>query len=97
VIAPAPGRLEAAPTPILAPQPATPMGISLLIALVLAAVAAATAYARRARQISRTRAALSLHPSLDLMAGSCSSSGLALAGPSLAIRARLDDGGTRNV
>ncbi len=96
VAAPPPAPVEPAPTPILAPQPAAPVGLWLLLALVAAAIAAATAYARRARQISRTRAALSLNPSLDLMAGSCSASGLAFAGPPISVHARLDDGGTRN-
>ena len=91
-----PPAVEVAPTPILAPQPTIPAGLWLVLALFAAAIVAASAYARRARQISRTRAALALHPSLDLMAGSWSSSGLALAGPELAIRARLDDGGSGN-
>ena len=94
-IAPPPAPLEAPPTPILAPQPTMPAGLWLLLALVAVVVAAATVYARRARQISRTRAALSLNPSLDLLGGSCSASGLALARPPVSVRARLDDGGAR--
>jgi hypothetical protein len=65
----------------------------LLLALlaVAAAFAAGTAWTR-ARQIARTRAALSLDPRLDLSEGSCSTGGLALAGPPMSIRTRLEFG-----
>jgi hypothetical protein len=53
-------------------------------------IASAVLYLRRARQIARTRVALSLNPSLDPTAGSYSATGLALASPPLVIRARLD-------
>jgi hypothetical protein len=92
---PAPPIIEPA-GPIKTPVPATPeqasnKNIWPLLGLLAAIVIAATAlYPRRARQIARTRAALSLNPSLDPLAGAFSASGLALAGPSIAIRARLD-------
>jgi hypothetical protein len=54
-----------------------------------AAIAAAIAWSR-ARRIGRTRAALSLDARLDLAEGSCSAGGLALAGPPMSIRTRLD-------
>jgi len=82
-------------TPVPAPsESAAGKTVWLLLGLLAAvAIAAAALYLRRARQIARTRAALSLHPSLDPLAGACSVSGLALAGPPLVIRARLDFGG----
>jgi hypothetical protein len=57
-----------------------------------AAVAVAAGWSR-ARQIGRTRAALSLEPRLDLAEGSCSHSGFALACPPMSIRTRLDFAG----
>jgi hypothetical protein len=71
------------------------MGTMLpLIALLaaLAAIAAGLSFSR-ARRIARTRAALALSPRLDLSKGGFSTGGLALAGPSVAIRARLDFAG----
>ena len=56
----------------------------------LAAIAAATIMrVQRARRIERTRAVLVLTPRLDLAAGASAIHGLSLAGPPLAIRARL--------
>lgn len=81
------------PTPL--PEPARPSENSnwlLLGLLVVAATVAVAVQWRRVRQIARTRAALSLNPSLDPTAGDSSLNGLALAAPPLAIRARLDLG-----
>ena len=94
-VAPQPPVIESAEpisTPVIAPSESTSgKYIWLLLGLLAAIVIAAAALSlRRARQIARTRAALSLNPSLDPLAGACSANGLALAGPSLAIRARLD-------
>jgi hypothetical protein len=85
-------------TPAHAPMPSEPPGYFLaagtlvpLIALLaaLAAIVAGLSFSR-ARRIARTRAALSLSPRLDLSMGGFSARGLALAGPSVAIRVRLD-------
>ncbi|MEO6581551.1 MAG: hypothetical protein ABIN68_01935 [Sphingomicrobium sp.] len=66
--------------------------------LLLALLAAASAVVARltwsrARQIARTRAALSLEPRLDLAQGSCSAGSLALACPPMTIRSRLEFAG----
>lgn len=45
--------------------------------------------------MARTRAALALKPRLDRSTGAGTLSGLALAAPPLAIRARLDSPGAR--
>lgn len=89
---PAPVIEAAEPAPVPATtEPASDKYVLLLLGLLAAIVIAAAAlYLRRTRQIARTRAALSLDPSLDPLAGSFSASGMALAGPTLAIRARLD-------
>lgn len=83
-----------APVAVAAPEPATPvLGTTTLLMLGLlaaAATAAAVIGLQHARRIARTRAALALTPRLDLSAGATSLTGLALAGPPLAIRARLD-------
>ncbi len=63
--------------------------LALLAAAAAAAIAAATALSR-ARQIARTRAALSLDPRLDLAEGSCSTGKLALTCPPMSIRTRLE-------
>jgi hypothetical protein len=65
----------------------------LLLALLgaAAAVVAGTALTR-ARQIGRTRTALSLEPRVDLGEGSGSAGGIALASPPLSIRTRLEFG-----
>ena len=85
--------VEPIPTPAREATRPGESNIWQLLGLLAAAVVAAGAYHwRRTRQIARTRAALSLNPSLDLAAGPCSLNGLALAGPPLAIRARLDLG-----
>jgi len=84
-------------TSILAPQPQSPPEtLWLILGLFVAAAAAAAVHSRQKRRIARTRAALSLEASLDPLAGACSVSGLALAGPPLAIHARLDMGETHN-
>jgi len=62
----------------------------LLIGLLAAAaVAGSVVRVRRTRRLGRTRAALTLKPRLDLSAGASSLSGLSLASPPFAIRARL--------
>jgi len=85
-----------------ASTPAEPPGYFLaagtllpLIALLaaLAAIAAGLSFSR-ARRVARTRAALSLSPRLDIPRGDFSLGGLALAGPSVAIRAWLDGAGS---
>ena len=58
--------------------------------LAAAAVAAVVMRLNRMRRIARTRAALALKPRLNLSAGASKTPGLALTGPRLAIRARLE-------
>jgi hypothetical protein len=87
------------PTPeTRATAPAEPTGYFLaagtlvpLLGLLaaLAAIVAGLSFSR-ARRIARTRAALALSPRLDVPIGAFSLGGLALAGPSVAIRARLE-------
>lgn len=82
-------------TPIVQPVPtaaATPSVIvwPLLVLLAVLAAMAGLRLRRRAR-ISRTQAALTLSPGLDLAAGSSTIRGLYLAGPSVSIWARLAD------
>lgn len=76
----------------LSPEPASGGAGWYLLSLIIAAATAGAAAIRlnRARQISRTRAALALKPSLDRSAGAGSVKGLALAGPTIAIRSRLE-------
>ena len=91
--------IAAAPTPAVAepdqPIPAPARAIFaartllLLGFLAVAAAAAAVMHWQRTRRIERTRAALALKPRIDLSAGASSVSGLSLASPPLAIRARL--------
>ena len=71
-----------------------PIGWLLLGLIAAAAIAATSVGVQRARRIARTRAALSLEPRFEMRAGTGSASGLALAGPPLAIHARLDWGAT---
>ena len=87
-----------APPAAVAPVVPAPRQTSLLAApaiwLVLGLIAAAAAagaamHMRHRRRIARTRAALSLDPSLDLGAGAFSIGGLAPAGLPFTIRARL--------
>ena len=87
----------AASKPVLEPADAFPGTIGwLLLALIPASAVAATSLGvQRARRIARTKAALSLEPRLDMSAGIGSTKGLALAGPSVAIRTRLDWIGAR--
>lgn len=81
------------PAPVTEPDRPSESSNWLLLGLLVAAATVAVAVQwRRVRQIARTRAALSLNPSLDLTAGAGSLNGLALAAPPLAIRARLDLG-----
>lgn len=61
--------------------------------LAAAAAAASVIHLRRTRRIARTRAALALEPRLDLAAGASTLTGLSLATPPLAIRARLEPSG----
>lgn len=83
-----------APVPVATAEVATPIlgaTIWLLLGLLAAAGAAAAVVGwQHARRIARTRAVLALKPRLDLAAGATSLGGLALAGPPVAIRARLD-------
>jgi hypothetical protein len=68
-------------------------GSWLVLALLAAAAAVAGAAAwSRARQIARTRAALSLESRLDPTEGSCSAARLAMACPPMSIRTRLEYG-----
>lgn len=84
-----------APSAMPPPDPAKTVPIIwLLLGVVVAAAAVASALrVRESRRIGHTRAALALQPRLDLSAGACSLDDLSLAGPSLAIRARLDPPG----
>ena len=83
------------PEPILEPATVFPSFWWLLGLLAAAAIAAASAGVQRARRIARTKAALSLSPRLDLSEGAGSTKGLALAGPAVAIRTRLEGVGAR--
>jgi hypothetical protein len=88
VVEPAAPVANPVPEPV---EPATDKYVWLLLGLLAAIVTASAAlYIRRARQLARTRAALSLSASLDPTTGTFAASGLALASPPLAIRARLD-------
>jgi hypothetical protein len=60
-----------------------------LLAAALAAAIALTLRWRRIRRIARTRAVLALDPRIDHGVGASSIRGLSLAGPPVAIRARL--------
>ena len=93
----APSVREATAAARMAPKP-VPRGTSLLLQspwLLIGLLAAAAAMAggtmaSRARRIARTRAALSLDPRLDLGTAIGAPGGLPLAGPAVAIRARLE-------
>jgi len=64
----------------------------LLIVASLGAAAAAFHRWHKHRMLDRTRSALALRPSLDPAEGNCVSNGLALAGPAMSIRSRLEMG-----
>lgn len=88
--------LPPAPVAQVAPpsEPSKPewgAAVQLILGLLAAAAVAAGAMRlNRMRRIARTRAALALKPRLDLSAGASKTPGLALTGPRLAIRARLE-------
>ena len=93
---PVPRAASPEPTAVPASQRSASMLESrwLLLALLAAAATIAGAAAwNRARRLARTRAALSLEPRLDLSDGTCSLEGLALAGPPVSIRTRLEFAG----
>ena len=82
-----------APTPIAAARTERPYPWLALLALVAITSATVAGWrVRRGRMLARTQAALGLAPRLDPAAGVGALGGLALAGPSVAIRARLDHG-----
>ena len=85
----------AAASPAPPPERPTPWLAILAVVAALAAAGAAGMQWRRHRLVAHTRAMLSLAPSLDPAAGSCSAEGLSLAGPAVAIRSRLDFGPQR--
>lgn len=82
-----------AATPVAGPEPTRPTlipSIWMLLGLLAAAVVAASVIRlQRTRRIERTRAVLALKPRIDFSVGASSLSGLSLASPPLAIRARL--------
>jgi hypothetical protein len=68
------------------------------VALLLAAAASVPLRrAQRRRTIERTRSMLSVSPSLDPAQGACLGGSLPAEGPSASLRARLEEGATREV
>jgi hypothetical protein len=96
-----PGR--AAETPVAATrreEPARPWYSQSLVfggaaLLLLLAAAASLPRWRRRRTLNRTRALLSLSPSLDLAEGACRGGSLPAEGPAASLRARLEPGAAR--
>jgi hypothetical protein len=76
---------------------ARPLPMAGAALLVLAAAALSVQRLRRRQTLKRTRALLSLSPSLDLGEGACRGGSLPADGPAASLRARLEEGAIRSV